>query len=163
MASGRRRKGTPQDISSHSLQRGGQREKSSHPAKASPPSPGRYCLFPRKPASSTDPLEAVVRQALAAWYIQDPIDALDGALEEANLLPTPSGPSSHRTADSVIHKAINGTAPLPKTVAEGLSGALPQTDVNLSARIWQIAISPCKTPQDTTRYVDHLALLFPDT
>jgi hypothetical protein len=116
--------------------------------------------LPSTPLSSNDSLEAVVRQVLATWYMQDPLDAIDGALRAANHFPIPWTSRLTELLTPPIHGAMNGLEPLPKAVSEGLGGALPQTDVALSARIWQIAISPCKTPQDTTRYVDHLTLLF---
>jgi hypothetical protein len=116
--------------------------------------------LPSIPNSSKDPLEDTVRQVLTQWYATDPIDALDDTLKDASLFPASWTPRLIELLTPQLHKAANETKPIPKAVAEGVGGALPQTDVPLSARVWQIAISPCKTPQDTTRYADHLAQLF---
>ena len=110
--------------------------------------------------SSVDSLEDVVRQTLSAWYEQDPIDALDSALRGAALQNALWTKRLAGLLTPVIRSAVNNTEPLTRAVAEGVGGALPQTDVALSARVWQIAISPCTTPQDTGRYIDHLAMLF---
>lgn len=116
--------------------------------------------LPSSSKSSKDPLEDVVRQVLAQRYSVDPIDTIDDALREANLFPTPWTPRLIELLSPLLHKAANGEQPIPKAVAEEVAGALPHTDVPLSTRVWQIAISPCKTPQDTARYADHLTRLF---
>ena len=110
--------------------------------------------------SSIDPLEGVIRQALAAWYEKDPVDALDSALREVKTQPALWTERLVGLLTPAIRSAVRSTAPLTRAVAEGVGGALPQTDVALSARIWQIAISPCKTPQETARAIDHLTMVF---
>ena len=116
--------------------------------------------LPTTSGPSIDSLDSVLRQVLAEWYEQDPVDALDGALREAFLFPDQWKARLTELLTPSIHKAMNSTDPLLRAVAEAIGGALPQTDVELSVRVWQIAISPCKTPQDTERYIDHLTLLF---
>ena len=117
-------------------------------------------LLPQPSSSSGDSLETVVRQLLAAYYAQDSVDALDAALEEANRFPALWGPRLSELVTPGIRRAMNGTEPIPRAVGEAIGGSLPQTDVELSVRVWQIAISRCTTPQETERYVDHLTMLF---
>lgn len=109
-----------------------------------------------------DPLENALQRVLNAWYLQDPVNALDTVIPAARQDRQHWVPRLTRLLQQELSKRHFSENALPGRVAQGIERVGLEEDTVLIGRLWQIAIAPYKTPQDIARIIDQLIDLFTD-